>query len=119
MADQHLRRGLPSHSLCPLCGVADETLDHLSLQCIFAHEVWAGLLARLDLPAILPGHDATLNEWWYNASGPFPRADRKQANSVIMLTLRYLWLECNARVLEGQRSTAAATLSLIMDEWRA
>ncbi|KAM0883422.1 hypothetical protein ACQ4PT_031650 [Festuca glaucescens] len=38
-ADRRLRRGLPSHSLCPLCGVADETLDHLSLQCIFAHEV--------------------------------------------------------------------------------
>ncbi|KAM0914656.1 hypothetical protein ACQ4PT_011368 [Festuca glaucescens] len=37
-ADRRLRRGLPSHSLCPLCGVADETLDHLSLQCIFAHE---------------------------------------------------------------------------------
>jgi hypothetical protein len=118
-ADRRLRRGLPSHTLCPLCGVADETLDHLSLQCSFAQEVWIGLIARLDLPAIVPGHDATLNEWWFSATGLFLRADRKKANSVIMLTLRYLWLERNARVFEGHRSTPAATLSLILDEWRA
>jgi hypothetical protein len=96
-ADRHLQRGLPSHTLCPLCGAADETLDHLSLQCSFAREVWSGLVARLGLPDILPWHGATLNDWWSNASGLFLRADRRKANSIIMLTLRYLWLERNVR----------------------
>ncbi|KAM0853387.1 hypothetical protein ACQ4PT_051108 [Festuca glaucescens] len=35
-ADRLLRRGLPTHMLCPLCKVHDEMLDHLSLDCPFA-----------------------------------------------------------------------------------
>jgi hypothetical protein len=35
-ADRRLCRGLPTHTLCPLCNVADETLDHISLHCGFA-----------------------------------------------------------------------------------
>ncbi|KAM0827167.1 hypothetical protein ACQ4PT_068367 [Festuca glaucescens] len=38
-ADRRLRRGLPTHTLCPLCNVADETLDHLSLHCLFSRGV--------------------------------------------------------------------------------
>ncbi|KAM0861655.1 hypothetical protein ACQ4PT_045717 [Festuca glaucescens] len=40
-ADRRLRRGLPSHSICPLCATADETLDHLSLHCVYAQELWS------------------------------------------------------------------------------
>ncbi|KAM0925058.1 hypothetical protein ACQ4PT_004454 [Festuca glaucescens] len=39
-SDRRLRRGLPSHVLCPLCDAADETADHLSLQCPFARSIW-------------------------------------------------------------------------------
>jgi hypothetical protein len=38
-ADRRLRRGLASHTLCPLCAAANETLDHLSLHCSFDHRV--------------------------------------------------------------------------------
>ncbi|KAM0826096.1 hypothetical protein ACQ4PT_069108 [Festuca glaucescens] len=38
-ADRRLRRGLPSHTLCPLCNAVDETLDHLSLHCTFARGI--------------------------------------------------------------------------------
>jgi hypothetical protein len=117
-ADRRLRRGLPSHTLCPLCNAADETLDHLSLQCNFAQEVWSGLVTRLGHPASVPGQDASLNEWCFNATGRFVRSERKEANSIIMLTLRYLWLERNDRVFEGHNSIVAATLNLITDEWR-
>ncbi|KAM0911679.1 hypothetical protein ACQ4PT_013296 [Festuca glaucescens] len=41
-ADHRLRRGLTSHTLCPLCLVANDTLDHISLQCPFARAIWMG-----------------------------------------------------------------------------
>ncbi|KAM0913734.1 hypothetical protein ACQ4PT_011963 [Festuca glaucescens] len=37
--DRRLRRGLPTHVVCPMCSAADETLDHISLQCTFAQSV--------------------------------------------------------------------------------
>ncbi|KAM0899738.1 hypothetical protein ACQ4PT_021089 [Festuca glaucescens] len=62
-ADRRLRRGLPSHSLCPLCTATDETLDHLSLHCRYAQDLWAGLVARLRLPNIAPVAAVGINDW--------------------------------------------------------
>jgi hypothetical protein len=79
--------------LCPLCNVVDETLDHLSLHFNFAHAVWSGLVARLGLPDIVPAGDDGINDWWLREAHRFPPVGRKKANSLIMLTLRMLWLE--------------------------
>jgi hypothetical protein len=84
--------------LCPLCTVANETLDHLSLHRVFSQGVWSGLVARLGLPNIVPTGDTDINDWWLLAAAGFPPAARKKANSFIMLTMRMLWLERNARV---------------------
>jgi hypothetical protein len=117
-ADRRLRRGLPTHTVCPLCNVANETLDHLSLHCTFSQAVWSGLVTRLGLPDIVPLGDDGINEWWLQAAHRFPPADRKKANSLIMLTLRMLWLERNARVFDGNLSPVNVTLGLVLEEWR-
>ncbi|KAM0916419.1 hypothetical protein ACQ4PT_010202 [Festuca glaucescens] len=67
-ADRRLRRGLASHVLCPLCGCADETIDHITLHRSFARGVWSGLVARLRLPDISPTGVLTIIEWWTQAS---------------------------------------------------
>jgi hypothetical protein len=46
-----------------------------------------------------------------------PSAASKTANSAIMLTLRSIWLERNARVFEGVYTTAPRVLALIYAEW--
>ncbi|KAM0829110.1 hypothetical protein ACQ4PT_067085 [Festuca glaucescens] len=56
-ADRRLRKGLPSHTLCPLCSAANETLDHLSLQCPFAIAIWTGVLQHARI-GILPPADS-------------------------------------------------------------
>jgi hypothetical protein len=61
-ADRLLRRGLPTHTLCPLCKVHDETLDHLSLDCPFANVVWDGI--NTGLRAMFPTSAAPLSVWW-------------------------------------------------------
>jgi hypothetical protein len=116
-ADRRLRRGLPSHTLCKLCDASDETLDHLSLHCPYARAIWAGLVVQLRLPDFTPTGDLGINDWWLQAAARFAKADRRSANSLIMLTLRSLWLERNARVFEDKRLPHAVTLGFIVDEW--
>jgi hypothetical protein len=116
-ADHLLRRGLLTHALCPLCVVEDETLDHLSLQCPFAVSIWIGVCLRLgfDIPA--PSSNSTLVNWWPDAVANLSRSNRKIANSIIMLTLRALWLERNARVFDQANSPTARVLDGIVELW--
>jgi hypothetical protein len=118
MADRRLRCGLPTHTLCPFCNVTDETLDHLSLSCSFAQGLWIGLVAQLGLPNIVPAGDDDINDWWLWAVSRFPPADSKKANTLIMITMRVLWLKRNARVFDGKLSTVNVTLHLVLEEWR-
>jgi hypothetical protein len=48
-SDRGLWCGLPSHVLCPLCDVTNETSDHLALQCPFARCIWEGFSRRAGL----------------------------------------------------------------------
>jgi hypothetical protein len=116
-ADRRLRRGLPSHVLCPLCGTVDETADHISLQCTFSHAIWTGFGRRtgLDLPG--PSADSSLTVWWPGASDRLARRDAKRANSAIMLVMRALWVERNARVFEGVVSPVGVVLDRAVEEW--
>ena len=118
-ADRRLRRGLPSHVLCPLCDAADETLDHLSLDCHYARGLWAGLVARLGLPDIVPQGAIGINGWWSQATAKFATVDRRAANSLIMLALRSLWLERNARVFDDRRLPVVSLLQTVVDEWHS
>lgn len=54
-----LARWDPSISpLCPLCNLADETIDHLLIQCPFAKNLWLGLPESIPRPAssLSPSH---------------------------------------------------------------
>jgi hypothetical protein len=116
-ADRRRKRGLPTHILCPLCGTSEETLDHITLRCPFALAIWTGVVARLRLPNIVPSENAEIGEWWPAAVERFAVADRRMANSFIMLVMRTLWLERNARVFERSPTTAQSTLQLMLEEW--
>jgi hypothetical protein len=85
------------------------------LQCPFATAVWTGAVTRLGLPNIVPSELAEIREWWPEATVRFARSDRKTANSFIMLVMRSLWLERNARVF----TPAQTVLRLLLDEWKA
>ncbi|KAM0855446.1 hypothetical protein ACQ4PT_049767 [Festuca glaucescens] len=116
-ADRRLRKGLPSHTLCPLCSTANETLDHLSLQCPFATAIWTGLLQHARIGIMPPVADSCLTSWWPTTVQQLPSSDSKVPNSAIMLTLRSIWLERNARVFEDVFTPAPRVLALITAEW--
>jgi hypothetical protein len=72
-----------------------ETLDHLSLHCSYAQQLWAGLVARLGMPNIVPARNGGINDWWLLASTHVAKPQSKQLNSLVMLALCALWLEHN------------------------
>jgi hypothetical protein len=116
-ADRLTRRGLSTHALCLLCGVAGETLDHLSLQCPFAINVWIATCQQHRLGILPPTPQSSLKTWWPAAVANMSKGDSKAANNFIMLTLRSLWLERNARVFDGAIQTAAVVRNAICQEW--
>jgi hypothetical protein len=105
------------HIMCPLCDTQEETLDHLTLQCPYARAVWTRVVTRHNLPGIVPSENAEIGEWWPAAIARFAATDRKTDNSLIMLVMRTLWLERNARVFERSPTTVQVTLKLMLDEW--
>jgi hypothetical protein len=77
------------------------------------------LVASLGLPAIIPAAGMEINGWWSRAAKSFAATERKKANSLIMLALRALWLERNARIFEGRTKPMATVLNAILEEWRS
>jgi hypothetical protein len=118
-ADRRLRRGLHSHVLCPMCTTADETIDHLSVGCVFGHRVWAGVNRRLGFTLPVPSQDVSLADWWTSTVAHLPSGRRKDGNSIIMLVIRSIWLERNARVFEGKASPSDVVLDMVVDTWCA
>jgi hypothetical protein len=116
-ADRLARRGLPSHVICPLCTSADETLDHLSLRCPYAYSVWAGVFLRLDIRVPLPTPQATLPAWWPASAAAMTRQDARAFNSLVMLVLRTIWLERNARVFDAKSTPSALVIDGVVGEW--
>jgi hypothetical protein len=65
----------------------------------------------------MPLATAEIAEWWPTAAARFSVKDRKTANTFIMLAMRTLWLERNARVFERSLTMARVTLRLMLEEW--
>jgi hypothetical protein len=99
------------------CTTADETLDHISLQCPYAISVWAGVFLHLDVRVPLPTPQVSLPSWWPAAAATMSRQDAKAFNSLTMLVLRTLWLERNARVFDAKSTPAALVVDSVVGEW--
>jgi hypothetical protein len=81
-----------------------ETLYHISPLCPYALRVWTRVTvgARVHLP--LPS--AGIGDWWPQAVRALPANQRKDSNSMIILVLRALWLERNARIFDVKATSS-------------
>jgi hypothetical protein len=113
MADRLARHGLPSHVFCALCDDQPEMLDHISLMSPDASSVWGVAMAGANVH--LPLSSEGIGEWWTQAVLTLPANRRNDANSLIMLVLRALWLERNARVFDAKATPSR--LRSILDTW--
>ena len=99
-ADRLVKRGLDHPTECVLCCQEQETTDHLTMQCVFAREVWYTILQPLRLHHFTPTTHSVLELWWPQISGAAPKQVRKELNSLICLVARSFWLERNSRVFD-------------------
>jgi hypothetical protein len=71
-SDKLAKQGMDHPEHCPLCDQQDETINHLLASCVFARQVWAGLLQPTGLMELTPQpHDEVFEDWWRNASMRF------------------------------------------------
>jgi hypothetical protein len=57
-----------------------------------------------------------LSVWWPDVAATSPRDKSKDFNSVVLLVIRSIWLERNARVFNGAISMAIAVANGIHEE---
>ncbi|KAK1664356.1 hypothetical protein QYE76_052515 [Lolium multiflorum] len=98
--DRLARRGLEHPSECPLCCQEPETAAHLTVQCSYARQIWYMFLLPRRLHKFTPSPTDNIDTWWSSISEAVPRKDRKELNSLVILTARCLWLERNSRVFD-------------------
>jgi hypothetical protein len=86
MADKLARRGLDHLERCPLCDQQAETINHLLVSCVFARQVWDGLLQPVGLLELVPQPvDEVFDEWWRSSNMRVHGHIRKGFNSLMVL----------------------------------
>jgi hypothetical protein len=92
--------GMDGDASCALCSQNEESIDHLLLGCVFSREVWTRMLQPLGRGHVLPVPDADsrLNPWWVDARKRIAKPRHRAFDSLVILIVRRIWLEWNARV---------------------
>jgi hypothetical protein len=64
-SERRERHGLQdSVDACAVSLQAEDTVDHILVQCPFAREVWFSCLTKLRTRVRPPSHDSNLQDWW-------------------------------------------------------
>jgi hypothetical protein len=66
------RRGLPHPPRCPLCDLAEETMEHLLVGCPFSRTVWHEVLSWVRSTARPPRRGDDFVGWWQGAARSTP-----------------------------------------------
>jgi hypothetical protein len=75
-SDRLARRGLQHSPLCPLCCQEAETIEHLTIQCSYAREVWYHLLLARRLHRYTPLAHEEIPNWWRRLQEGTPGQER-------------------------------------------
>jgi len=111
------RKGLQHPAACPLCDQAQETIDHLLVSCVFAHQVWFYILQRFGLQELAPNLEGgNFDEWWVNASGRVFGQVLNGLNSIIILGAWNLWNHRNRCAFDGASPSISNIISITFED---
>jgi hypothetical protein len=115
-SDKLAKRGMDHPERCPLCDQQDETINHLLASCVFARQVWTGLLQPAGLLELtLQPHNGVFEDWC-TASMWVPGQLRKGFNSLMVLGAWVIWKHRNSCVLNGVSPSVPAVLEMAREE---
>jgi hypothetical protein len=117
MADKLARRGLDHPERCPLCDQQAETINHLLVSCVFARQVWDGLLQPVGLLELVPQPvDEVFDEWWRSSNMRVHGHIRKGFNSLVVLGAWVIWKHRNLCVFNGSAPSVPTALQMAREE---
>jgi hypothetical protein len=95
------RHQLQNNGPCALCSQADESIDHLTISCVYSKEVWFRLLRAAGFQYLVPSGLPSIIDWWLLLRKRVHKSQRKGFDSLFALVTWSLWLERNARVFNS------------------
>ncbi|XP_060209486.1 uncharacterized protein LOC132636576 [Lycium barbarum] len=112
--DRLLKWGVTDNSICPLCEVEDESIDHLFFKYELSNGVWCKLLRwqGTNRP-VMRWADAVV---WMVANVNGKSAAAKMFRAVLAAAVYILWQERNQRVFQGKKRTERVLTRLIIQE---
>jgi hypothetical protein len=114
MTDRRFIHGLKDSAPCTLCSQEVETLDHL-LGCMFSHDVWFQVPRRYGWQLHAPAAGDRFVLWWLKVRKLVSKARRKSFDSLVLMVVRTIWLERNARVFRCEVVSVSAVVACIWD----
>lgn len=113
-ADRMTRRNMDTHVLCPLCGLEEETHQHLLWSCPFIRQLWRVTTQKLALPE--QPHATTWQTGWRRWRRGIPAQQRRGFDSLFVLVIWLTWKERNTRIFQATLSTVGALFSRCKEE---
>ncbi|TVU09419.1 hypothetical protein EJB05_42891, partial [Eragrostis curvula] len=116
-ADKLLKRNCPCNANCPFCDQANETADHISLECTYAKQVWLGISRWRQNDIYTTGDQSQgLKEWWNDVMAKFRKKEKNEVAAVIIYTLWNLWKERNRRTFQNQSLQPNQVVKMVKEE---
>ncbi|XP_004240778.1 uncharacterized protein [Solanum lycopersicum] len=97
--DRLVQWGIEVEKVYVICKKAEETAEHLFLQCQFARKLWERLLGSIDHHSTVPLVWEQFQQWCIQY-GKGKRATAQRFKTVLTEGIYGLWIERNNRIFE-------------------
>ncbi|KAJ0454993.1 putative reverse transcriptase zinc-binding domain-containing protein [Helianthus annuus] len=105
---------LPDYT-CRLCGIAEESADHVLMQCSFAKQVWNAVLRWVKCPEV--NLDGSLKHMLHEIIDiRRGRYIRKAIHAVTLQTIWNIWKIRNEKIFKGKPGTVQKAVEDIKDD---
>jgi hypothetical protein len=95
-ANRLAHRNLPHLDRCPLCDKEEETINHLLVNCVFAHQFWFNLLQPIGMTKMAPEpSEASFDDWWRRVISSAISTLKGGLNSLLILVAWTPWQHGN------------------------